>query len=60
MKPCSSARKQTIASTMPAAPSVWPVKPLVELTGTRLPNRRTSARSSARSFAGVAVPCAFT
>jgi hypothetical protein len=35
---CVSASAQMTASTAPAAPSVWPVAPLVELQGTRLPN----------------------
>ena len=43
-----------IASVMPAAPSVWPVPPLVELHGVFSPNMRLIRRSSARSFACVA------
>ena len=52
-----SARAQTTASTAPAAPSVWPVAPLVELHGTGLPNSAATALPSAASLAGVAVPC---
>ena len=57
MKPCSIASRQIAASTMPAAPSVWPVQPFVELHGTAAPNSALTAASSAASFAGVAVPC---
>src|SRR5688500_6739298 len=37
MKPCSMHSRLTAASTIPAAPSVWPVQPLVELQGRELP-----------------------
>jgi hypothetical protein len=50
----------TIASSAPAAPSVWPVMPLVELHGTRAPKSACIARSSAASLLGVPVPCRFT
>ena len=44
-KPCSSASRLIAASTMPAAPSVWPVQPLVELASVRAGNSSaTSAR----------------
>src|SRR6185295_18936909 len=57
MSPASMQSSAIAASTMPAAPSVWPVHPLVELSATAGPNTSRTARSSARSLAGVAVPC---
>ena len=57
MKPCSIASSEIAASTMPAAPSVCPVQPFVELQGVRVPNSAVTAVSSDESFAGVAVPC---
>ena len=57
MKPCSIASRQIAASTMPAAPSVWPVQPLVELHGIGDAEQPLTAASSAASLAGVAVPC---
>ena len=50
-----------IASIAPAAPSAWPVTPLVEVTmGRRSPNTSAMAAASAASLSGVDVPCAFT
>lgn len=45
------------ASVIPAAPSVCPVHPLVELQGVAVPKTEFTARSSTRSLVGVAVPC---
>jgi hypothetical protein len=42
---------------MPAAPSVWPVKPLVELARVVAGNRSATAAASTSSFFAVAVPC---
>ena len=53
-----------IASTAPAAPSVWPVVPLTEHTGTlrpaSSPHSARSALDSVSSLACVPVPCALT
>ena len=49
-----------MSSIPPAAPSVWPVMPLVELHGTSRPKTASIALSSAASLLGVAVPCRFT
>jgi hypothetical protein len=54
---CSRHSQTNAASVMPAAPKVCPVQPLVELHGVSGPNTRSTARSSAASFNGVAVPC---
>ena len=57
------ARTQNTASMAPAAPSGCPVIDFVDETGTcaaRAPKAILSARVSAMSPAGVAVPCAFT
>jgi len=52
---CTS-RRQRPASTMPAAPSVWPVKPLVELACV-VPGKRCDTRApSTSSFLVLAVP----
>ena len=48
-----------IASTAPAAPSVWPVFALVEANAGRVLNNRIIARLSVSSLFSVAVPCAF-
>ena len=45
------------ASRMPAAPSVWPVKPLVALARTLAGKRSASSAASTSSFFAVAVPC---
>ena len=55
--PWRSASAQITASSAPAAPSVWPVAPLVELAGTAAPNSAATARASALSLLGVPVPC---
>ena len=53
----------TMASMAPAAPSVWPVVPFTDVTGTfrpaSSPQSAKSAFDSVASFAGVPVPCAF-
>ena len=47
------------ASTAPAAPTRWPVTPLVEVTGGPFaPKTLAIASASAASFSGVDVPCA--
>ena len=54
---------QKIASTLPAAPSRWPMADLVEDMEIDLvasPNSRFTAPSSISSPSGVEVPCAFT
>ena len=53
-----------MASTAPAAPSMWPVVPFTEVTGTEAaastpPMRFASALDSVASLAGVPVPWAF-
>ena len=61
MQPSRSARTQMIASRAPAAPNRWPVIDFVEETiSLRAWSPKTSliACVSARSFAGVDVPCA--
>ena len=61
-----AARMQTLAmaSTAPAAPSIWPVMLLVELTtifrARSSPRAFLMARVSVLSFMGVEVPWAFT
>ena len=42
---------------MPAAPSVWPVTPLVELAWVRAGKRRATSAASTSSFLALAVPC---
>ena len=56
-KPVSIASRLAVASTMPAAPSVWPVKPLVELACVRAGKRRATSAASTSSFFALAVPC---
>ena len=61
MKRSWMASTDTTASIAPAAPSVWPIIDLVELTGrvaARSPNTVLIARVSIGSLAGVAVPWA--
>lgn len=56
-----SASTEAMASTAPAAPSIWPVIDLVELTSAfsaALPSAVLMAMVSALSFIGVLVPCA--
>src|SRR2546430_17257963 len=53
-----SARIQNTASIAPAAPNECPIMDLVELTGTREPNRSLMAFASAASLNGVAAPWA--
>src|SRR5690606_13503206 len=55
--PCSSASSANTDSTMPAAPRVCPVQPLVELACSARGNTAATARASTASLAGVAVPC---
>src|SRR5690606_16993923 len=55
--PCSSASSANADSTMPAAPRVWPVQPLVELACRVGGNSAATAAASTLSLAGVAVPC---
>ena len=61
---CSPERAVTMAAMAPAAPSVWPVVPFTDVTGTRTPasspQSASSAFDSVASLAGVPVPCAFT
>ena len=56
-------RAHTMASTAPAAPSMWPVVPLMDVTGSSAgasaPMRFASAFDSVASLAGVPVPWAF-
>ena len=53
----------TMASSAPAAPSVWPSEPLTDVTGMRepasSPASAMSACDSVESLAGVPVPWAF-
>ena len=56
-RPCSSASSANTDSTMPAAPSVCPVQPLVELACSDAGNSAATAPASMLSLAGVAVPC---
>src|SRR4029077_12216284 len=62
MKPSRTQSREMTASTMPAAPSVCPVQPLVELQATVSPNRPNTAAASAPAVAeqaehgGVLVP----
>ena len=59
--PRSMVRARATASREPAAPSEWPVMPLIEVTaGPGEPNTFTMAWLSARSLAGVEVPWALT
>ena len=63
MTPSRTTNELTTNSNAPAAPSMWPVADLVELTLMVLaqsPNTALMARVSLKSFAGVDVPCAFT
>jgi hypothetical protein len=51
------------ASMAPDAPSAWPYRPFVLLTGTEAawsPRAACNARASAGSFSDVLDPCAFT
>ena len=61
-KPSRIASSVKAASMAPAAPSMCPVTPFVEETGTSYarssPSATLSARVSAESPAGVDVPCA--
>jgi hypothetical protein len=52
MRPSTSAIAHNTASTAPAAPSVWPVAPLVDEHGTPSPNTAITALPSALSLAG--------
>src|SRR6185437_875682 len=54
---CSIACSAMVASTMPAAPSVWPVKPLVELARVVAGKARATSAASTSSFFWLAVPC---
>jgi hypothetical protein len=56
MKSRRKANADITTSAMPAAPSVWPVQPFVELHGVPVPNTLQIAKSSERSLAGVPVP----
>ena len=47
-------RQLTMTFTIPAAPRVWPVQPLIELHGTAAPKIPDTALSSAASLALVA------
>jgi len=61
--PFVSARQTIAASIAPLAPSGWPYRGLVPLTGTapdRSPKTVWIASASARSPSGVELPCAFT
>src|SRR5207237_436976 len=59
--PSARTWRQRMASKAPAAPSVWPIAPLMELTGTlRGPKTRVIATASIASLKGVPVPCAET
>src|SRR5204862_4835798 len=61
--PSREASRHMIASSVAAAPIVWPSAPLIELTGTapaRAPSTRRSTAVSILSFSGVPVPCALT
>src|SRR5439155_14056928 len=54
-----SANTEVTASAAPAAPTRWPVTPLVPVTGTACsPNTLVMAAASASSFSGVDVPWA--
>ncbi len=56
-KPLRSASALITASSAPAAPSAWPVAPLVELQGVVGPKMLVTAWLSERSLLGVPVPC---
>src|SRR5207237_450763 len=57
--PSARTWRQRMASKAPAAPSVWPIAPLMELTGTlRGPKARVIAIASIAAWEGVPVPCA--
>src|SRR5438477_132891 len=61
--PSREASRHMIASSVAAAPMLWPSAPLIELTGTapaRAPSTRRSTAVSILSFSGVPVPCALT
>ena len=63
MTPRATVSASAAASSAPAAPRQWPIIDLSDVTGTdaaRSPNRHRTARASARSFCGVAVPWALT
>src|SRR5262249_42837227 len=60
-RPRAMTSAHSTASQAPAAPSVWPIAPLIEFTGTAYaPNSRSNARASMASLNGVPVPCAET
>src|SRR5690606_28622328 len=56
-RPSRKAIRANTDSTMPAAPRVWPVQPLVELACSESGNSAATARASIASLAGVEVPC---
>src|SRR5690606_36664756 len=56
-RPSRSAISANTDSTMPAAPRVCPVQPLVELACSESGNSAATARASIASLAGVEVPC---
>lgn len=61
--PSLMTRAPMMASTAPAAPIMWPVIDLVELTGMDsmcVPNTARSELSSLLSLSWVPVPCALT
>ena len=59
--PSRIASRHATASVAPAAPTRWPVTPLVDVTGgAASPNTLRIASASAASLSGVDVPCAFT
>ena len=55
--PSRTASAQTTASIAPAAPRVWPIIDLVELTGGGGSNSSRIAFGSTQSLVGVPVPC---
>src|SRR5688572_8820249 len=56
-KPCFRQSTEINASVIPAAPSVCPVQPFVELQGVVRPKMPETALSSTASLTLVAVPC---